>query len=290
MNGRNGINIFEYTDYKLFLKDFYIYRKKCNCNFSYRYFGQKTGVAPSVLKDIISGRRNLTIPVMYKYASAMGLSSRGIRYFEVLVRFVNSRKNIEKNEFFTEMIRLRGRLGIKFLGGEHYKFFSKWHHSAIRELVTLPDFREDSAWIAKRLIPQITPVQAKKSLELLQKIGILKRDKSGKLIQRDAVISSEYEMASAALRNFHSQMVELAGKAIEGAPRQQREISSLTLGLSDKCFNRIKERIRIFKEEILTMVVEDKNNSETVCQLNFQLFPLVSQKREKPDCSEQLEE
>ncbi len=281
MNGRKVINIFDYSDYRLFLKDYYTFRKKRNRHFSYRYFAQKTGVSPSVLKDIISGRRNLTLPVMQKYASAMGLSSRETGYFEVLVRFVNSRKSIEKNEYFTEMIRLRGRAGIKFLGEDHYDFFSKWYHSVIRELVTLPDFRENPEWIAKRLKPSITPVQVKKSLELLLKIGILIRDKNGRLIQKDSVISSEYEMASAALRNFHSQMVELANEAIEGAPREHREISSVTLGLSEKCFNRIKERIRIFKEEILNMVIEDKSDSETVCQLNFQLFPLVSQKDRK---------
>lgn len=283
MNSKNGIKIFDYTDYKLFLRDYYSFQKKRNRHFSYRYFAQKAGVAPSVLKDIISGRRNLTLPVMQKYASAIGLSNRETRYFELLLQFVNSKNNIEKNDAFTEMIRIRGRSGIKFLGEDHYEFFSKWYHSAIRELITLPGFREDPEWIAKRLNPPITVAQAKKSLELLLKIGILQRDNSGRLVQKDAIISSEYEMASAALRNFQSQMVELAGKAIEGAPRQHREISSITLGLSEKCLHRLKERIRIFKEEILSMVVEDKSDSETVCQLNFQLFPLVSQKKKKVD-------
>lgn len=281
MKIKPGINIFEYTDYKLFLKDFYSAQKKLNSHFSYRYFAQKTNVAPSVLKDIISGRRNLTLPVMQKYAVIMGLNNREKRYFEILVRFVNSKKNSEKNQCFSEMIRLRGNSGIKFLGEEHYEFFSQWFHSAIRELVTLEDFIEDDEWIAKILQPSITPTQVKKAIDLLLQIGILQRDKSGKLIQTDSLISSEYEMASAVLRSFHAQMIELAGKAIESIPRQQREISSLTLGLSLKCFNRIKERIRIFKEEILTIAIEDKSTTETVCQVNFQLFPLISLRKEK---------
>ncbi len=276
MNSKKRISIFNYTDYKLFLKDYYAFQKKLNRHFSYRYFAQKSGVAPSVLKDIISGRRNLTLPVMSKYAAAMKLSNRETKYFETLVQFVNSKNNTEKNEAFTEMIHIRGRSGIKFLGEDHYEFFSKWFHSAIRELVTLPGFKEDYEWIGRRLSPQITAQQAKKSIEFLLSIGILKRDKNGSLVQKDAVISSEYEMASAALRNFHSQMVGLAGEAIEGAPRELREVSSLTLGLSVKCLNRLKERIRIFKEELLTMVVDDKSDSELVCQMNFQLFPLVS--------------
>ena len=281
MKSKKEIDIFNYTDYKTFLKDFYTFRKGQNHHFSFRSFGQKTGVAPSVLKDVITGRRNLTLSIMQRYASAMKLTNRETRYFETLVRFANSRSNTEKNEAFVDMIRMRGKSGIKFLGIEHYKFFSKWYHSAIRELVTLPDFKENPEWIAKRLKPQITPAQAKKSLELLLSAGILKRDSKGNLIQKDAVISSEYEMASAALRNFQIQMIKLAGNAVEEVPRQQREISSLTLGMSERFYERLKERIRIFKEEILNMVIEDKSDSDTVYQVNFQLFPLVSQKIER---------
>jgi hypothetical protein len=47
------------------------------------------------------------------------------------------------------------------------------------------------------------------------------------------------------------------------------------MGISDECRERIKQRIRIFKEEIISMIVDDKNESRSVYQLNFQFFPLV---------------
>lgn len=272
--------IFHYTDYRLYLKEYYQIRKKANKNFSYRSFAMKAGVSPSVLKDVISGRRNLTIPIMKKYSKAMKLGKKELDYFDVLVRFNNSNNNDEKNQCFTEMIRARGHSGIKFIGEDHYTFFSKWYNSAIRELVTLPAFKEDYSWISKQLQPSIPVSEVKSSIDLLLSIGFLKRDKKGKLIQSDAVISSEYEMASAALRNFHAQMIELAGKSLEEIHRSQREVSSLTLGISEKTLVRMKERIRIFKEELLSMVVDDKSDSETVCQLNFQLFPLVKSLKE----------
>jgi uncharacterized protein (TIGR02147 family) len=217
---------------------------------------------------------------MKKYSLAMKLGKREAQYFELLVRFNNSNNNDEKNHCFIDMIRLRGNSGIKFLGEDHYSFFSKWYNSAIRELVTLPVFKEDHKWIAKQLQPNITITEVKKSIDLLLEIGLLKRDNKGTLIQVDSVISSEYEMASVALRNFHSQMIGLAGRSLEEVPRTKREVSSLTLGVSDKTLVRMKERIRIFKEELLSMVVDDKSESETVCQLNFQLFPLVKSTNE----------
>jgi hypothetical protein len=33
--------------------------------------------------------------------------------------------------------------------------------------------------------------------------------------------------------------------------------------------------VRMFKEEIVSMIVDDKNESRNVYQLNFQFFPLI---------------
>lgn len=114
-------------------------------------------------------------------------------------------------------------------------------------------------------------------------LGILQRNEQGKLEPTNAVISSEYEMKSFILRNFHAEILGLAKDALERFESKEREISSLTLGVSQKCYERIKERIRTFKQEILNMVIEDTTDSEIVCQCNFQLFPLMEKKTIMPE-------
>ena len=210
-----------------------------------------------MLKDIVAGRRRLSLKVMQKYATAMNLSPKETDYFGTVVKFVNSKSNDEKNLYFSRMMRLRGNSRIKFIDEGQYEFFRCWYHSALREMVTLPDFREDYDWIAKRCIPPITAVQAKKSIEVMLQSGILRRGEQEKLEPADAVISSEYEMRSFTLRNFHSEMLGLAKEALERFEPDEREISSLTLGVSQKCYENIKERIRTFKQEIIDMVIED---------------------------------
>jgi len=76
MNDKKKVEIFSYTDYRIFLKEYYTLKKAQNYHFSYRSFGQKTGVAHSVLRDVITGRRNLTLTVMQRYAIAMKLTER----------------------------------------------------------------------------------------------------------------------------------------------------------------------------------------------------------------------
>jgi uncharacterized protein (TIGR02147 family) len=268
-------NIYEYTDYRFLLKEYYTLQKKMSRAFSFRYFSAKAGVSASVLKDIMAGRRRLTMDVMQKYSQAMRLNQKETEYFGVVVEFVNSKTNDDKNAQFTKLLRMRGNFMMKFIEENKYEFFKNWYYSAIREMVTLVDFREDYDWIGKKCFPRITAAQARKAVELMLELGIMRRNEKGNLELTDAVISSEYEFESFLLKNFHTMMILLAKEALERFKPQEREISSLTLGVSHKCYSRIKERIRTFKQEIITMVVEDTSRSETVCQCNFQLFPLV---------------
>jgi len=274
-NFSTRFNIFNYTDYRFLLRDYYSLEKKRNRKFSFRGFALHAGVAASVYKDIIAGRRRLSMDIAKKYARAMGLNDKENRYFETIVQFVNSKTNEEKNACFTAMMRLRGNFMMKFMEAKQYEFYRTWYHSAIRELITLPDFREDYEWIAKRCAPRITAAQARKSIELMIKLGIMRRSEKERLELTDAVISTEYEMESFLLRNFHTEMLGLAKEALERFEPKEREISSLTLGVSNRCYERIKERMRTFKQELITMAVEDATPSQTVCQCNFQLFPLV---------------
>lgn len=280
-----SVKIFEYTEYRFFLKDYYSFQKKNNRRFSYRSFALQSGVAPSLFKDVVSGRRQLTLKVMEKYAGAMQMSPREQGYFRALVEFVNAKNNQKKNEAFSRMIQLRRHIPLTFLDEKQYEFFSNWYYSAIRELISLPEFREDPEWIAKAITPPITAGQAKKALEVLLHLKLVNRNAGGKLELTDTVVSSRTEMNSMLLRNFHHSMIQIGQEALERYDPQDREISSLTLGVSNPCFENIKQRIKSFKEEILNMVVEDKTDSQTVCQLNFQLFPLVA-KENKPQPAE----
>ncbi len=284
------VSVFAYSDYRSFLEDFYKTRKEKTRYFSYRSFAMAAGVSPSVLRDILAGRRKLTIPVMQKYAEAMRLPQKERRYFELLVLLENAKTTGEKNRIFGEMLSLCGQAGVTMLEKRHYDFFSDWYNSAIRELVTLTDFQNNPEWISKKLSPQITTAQARTAIELLVRIGLLAKDEESKLSQTNAIVSSEYEMASSVLRAFHGQMISLAAQALEKVDREKREISSLTLAVSESCYFRIKERIRAFKEEILATVIEDKNPSETVCQLNFQLFPLVRESDSTCDTGKEVGE
>ena len=63
-------SIFEYIDYRRYLKDYYDFQKKTKKYFSYRFFAQKAGInSPILLKMVFDGKRNLSRKTLEKFIS-----------------------------------------------------------------------------------------------------------------------------------------------------------------------------------------------------------------------------
>jgi uncharacterized protein (TIGR02147 family) len=269
------VSIFEFTDYHDFFNAFYKYGKATKRYFSHRFLANRSGVAASLFIAVMGGQRRITPEIAKKYAVGMELTARETDYLLAMVAFERARTHVQKNDAFLRIVRLRGQSKIKFLDADQYEYFSRWYHCAIRELISLPFFREDPAWIGATLQPAISAKQVEGSLKLLQRLNLVQRNENGKLQVSEKAISSEYEMKTLSLRNFSLEMIERAAESLERVPPEKREISGLTMGISEECIERIKQRIRMFKEEIVSMIVDDTNESRCVYQMNIQFFPLI---------------
>jgi len=278
MQKTKRISIFEYVDYRFFMADYFNLQKETSSGFSFRSFAQKAGLSASLLKDILSHRQNLTIVSMHKYASAMELDTRETAYFEALVGFNNSTTNSEKNRFFGEMVRLRGRSSVKFLDMQQYEYFSEWYHAVVRELVTHSGMGCDPEAISRCIVPHITPAQARKSIKLLKELGLIYESPDGTWKAADKVVSSEYEVQSISLKNYHIGMLKRAGDALENLPSAEREFQGLTLSATKETFQRMKDRIRSFTDELLGMAAAERGTADEVYQINLQMFPFTRRK------------
>lgn len=269
------ISIFEYVDYRFFLEDYFNLQKKSSRRFSYRSFAQKAGVAASLLKDILSRRQKLTIPTMRKYAAAMELGKKECAYFEALVGFNNATSNKEKNRFFGEMVRLRGRSAVRFLDVRQYEYFSEWYHPVVRELVTHVGVGCNAEAIARCIFPAVSPAKIRKSISLLRELGLIYESPDGTWHASDKIVSSEYEIRSVALKNYHTGIMERAVEALDSSPGEDREFQGLTISASRATFRRMKERIRVFTDELLSMAASETEEAEEVFQVNLQMFPFT---------------
>ena len=90
--------------------------------------------------------------------------------------------------------------------------------------------------------------------------------------QTDRLVTTGDEVHSLAVHNFHLQNLMLAAESIDTVPRNQRDISSVVLSLSQKGFETAKEEIQKFRKKLLELAEKETGVSK-VYHANFQIFP-----------------
>jgi uncharacterized protein (TIGR02147 family) len=272
--GAPPVHVFEYLDYRLFLRDFYAAAKAKSRAFSHRAFSKRAGLSSSnYLNLVMKGERDLSSEMAPRFAKACGLLKREADFFCDLVAYGQAKTTDEKQRWHERLARFRKFREAHRLLGEQTAYHANWYMPAVRELANLRGFREDPGWIAERLEPPITERQAVEALETLQRLGLLVRDEGGKLRQAQALVTTGPGPLGHQIFVYHHGMLDLAKRALDHLPRDQRDISSLTLCVAESTLPVLKERIREFRRELLQLA-ELEAAPERVVQLNFQMFPL----------------
>ena len=267
------VDIYNYFDYREYLRAAFLWRKQEIKGFSHRLFSREAGIAsPNYLLRVLKGTRNLGSGYVAKFCRALGLHRNETRYFTTLVSF-NSENNIDKKEkLLRDLLSLRCRRGIFKIDDKKLRFFGKWYYPVIRELAVILDCRDDFNLLARNCVPRITSQQAKNAVGYLLKNGFLKKDAGGRYVRTEPVISSGDEVRSTVLRNYHRQTLAQSIEALDKVDLENRDISSLTLSVSRKTYFLLKKEIQEFRKRLLGLAREDAG-PEMVCLAGFQLIP-----------------
>lgn len=271
-------SIFEYSDYRQYLADYYLSRKASNPRYSHRVFAKQAGLSsPSHLLMIIKGSRNLSLKTIPKFADGLKLNSKEKKYFELIVLFNQAEDLQMKAKYFSEILSLKGSLkGLHNLEKEKFDFLSKWYVVAIYVLIDLKDFKPYPDWIAKRFGGLITVAQAKEALENLEKLGMIEKDSIMGFRQVSGAVTVADDTRSVAVFNYHQSMIRLASEALRANQQSLREMNGATIAIPADRLPEIKERIRAFRKEI-NQLASSFPDPDQVYQLNIQLFPLTVQ-------------
>jgi uncharacterized protein (TIGR02147 family) len=125
----------------------------------------------------------------------------------------------------------------------------------------------------QRLSPPISAREAKQALSVLGELGLLVRDASGRLQQADPLLETGQGPLGHHVVSFHRAMLERAAEALDRVPREEREIASLTLCVSEERMRELKTQLERFQDELLQSYGADRD-ARRVVQVNLQMFPL----------------
>ncbi|SHL08986.1 TIGR02147 family protein [Fibrobacter sp. UWEL] len=267
-------DVLQYTNYRVYLRDYYEYKKSTTAAFSLRFFAEKAGLSSHAhLKLTIDGKRNITKNTVTKLIHGLGLENQRAAYFESLVFFNQATTDEDKKVYYAQLVKASPRSKLHKMDKAQLRIFKEWHHSAILEMVGLKDFRPIPDQISKRLRGLITPAQATESLNLLLELGLLVKTANG-YRQSDPLITTDDEVQDIMVKMYHNQMLALSARMLNDLPGPERDVSALTFGIKRSDFANLKKHLQLMRKELLDFSAK-AGEAEDVVQINLQLFPLT---------------
>ncbi len=265
--------IFEYTDYREWLRDAFDDFKQRKSIISWRYMAMKIGADPGNLLRMSQGKIHLSTSFIKPTAEFFELDEKETAYWTEMVLFGRSKTDADALQHYEKMQALKG-VSLKYLAKKELEFYRHWYYNAIRSIIGICKFKDDYQGLAECCTPQITEAEAKAAVELLAELNMISTDREGYWKVNDTFVSTGGNWRSAAVRQFQKDTIALAGESLERHQPYLRDISTVTMTFNMDDIQLIREKIKEFRSDLLRLSQEGSGD-DTVFQLNVQLFPLA---------------
>lgn len=243
--------------FKAYLQQEFVKRTMKNPSYSLRAFAQHLGLNHATLSTLISGKRKITRATVEKIAKSLNLGPNEIQNFIE----DSSSKEFASNHYF-------------LIQQDAFAAISEWYFDAILELSLIPHFKLEPSVIAQSI--GITELQAKISLETLERLELLIKDKTGryKLQHQNSINILDPDFTSVANRKHQKSILEKSIEAVDSVDRKNRDHTSTTMAIDIKDLPKAKQLIQKFRHDLNAFLQREDSKLNEVFQLQVSFFPL----------------
>jgi uncharacterized protein (TIGR02147 family) len=267
-------SIFDYYDFRKYLEEYRSKRKEFDPGFTHTYIcyrlGQKN--SKSYFANVINGIKIVTPEFINRLIELLELNAEEGNYFRALVNY-NQTYNQKEKEYYLEQIVKQNKADSRLITAQEYSLYKEWHHSVIRAILDIFDFKDDFKWLAEMVVPPITVPQARKSINLLQSLNLIRRNEKGFLKPTDKTVRTEDYVHDEIIKHYQARCMEIAKLTLLGNNDQPKDYSTNILSVSEEGLKKIQQKTLKFREEIRALVQNDKLPADRVYHLDVQLFP-----------------
>lgn len=265
-------NVYQYDDFRTFLRDAYEAKKAEDPDYSYRKFARTAGIAnPGYLLDVIIGKRTLSRNQALKMAPVFGLNETETDFFMLLSQFGQSKKDSKRSALHQEMLQRRNRSRFARLSPSLVKYYQDYHYSLVRCAVEARDFRGDYDDLGKFLDPPVPPALMRKYIQDLEAWHLIVKGEDGRYRVTEKFVEPPPTL-SAMVRRLNREWILQAAEAPFKFGPVDRHVSTLLLMVSEETRKRLLDKVEAFRKEVLDIVEQDSHPEEIV-QFSIQLFP-----------------
>jgi len=265
-------DLFSFTDYREFLRRHYEFRRSRQSTFSYRFMAARLEVDPGQLAHILQGKLHLPQRALAATLKLCRFDSREAAFFEELVRLGRCRKPEDAARSRERLAALR-TVRPRELGADGESFYAHWRHSVVRALASASK-ASDGGEFGILCSPRQTAREARESVQLLEKLGLLARDHEGFFRAAEAHVVPGPAVSREILRRWHAQVLELAASSLDAFQAAERDISTLTVALSSKDLPVVRGWIADLRSQIQALAAATEA-PDRVLDACVQLFPVA---------------
>lgn len=281
MFARNKINIYDYLDYRLFLRDFYDLEKSLDPTFSYRVFATAVDIDASLLVKILRSKRHLSDTSVNTFVAFFNFKEGKSEYFREMVAYGKAKTPDAIRKHFETLQKMRPSR-CRMLDEARYRYFQQWYYPMVRSALDVYEYRgeQDAVSLGNSCIPKLTAAQIVTSVEALLQLGLAKRNEQGRIVPSDAHVRTQDHWLSASISEYQKTVTELGRQSIENIPKENRDISTLTMALDSSQIEKIRGILADARKSIVNVVNSmPAEQCDSVYQLNFQMFPMMKKVR-----------
>lgn len=243
-------SVFEYHDYRNYLRDELARRIHRNARFSLRSFARQLGLAPSTLSEVLTGNHGLSEASSRRVASRLGFSQPEQVHWSSLTGGGKPKKRLSPRSL--EQLR-------------------EWYDYAALEVLKIQK-SPSAASIARALgVPKVLIAA---SLKRLEANGLCQRRGKNGWRVRHTVNETSNETPSSVIRGLHAQLLDKAKQSLDEQSMQQRSFQAVVTAVPRKRLKDYFERLLKFRTELMQEFAKESELDSVYC-LSMGFFELT---------------
>jgi uncharacterized protein (TIGR02147 family) len=281
----------QYLDYRLYLSDYYVFKKKQTQNnlrpYHYGIFAAAANIkSPQYLKLIIEGKRNLSDVMILKFATALHLNKSQTEEFRLMVLWTQETDPSIRNQHLRDLNEFRVNQSVEegIIDIQTVKKIPNWIGWIIYAMLDQEGvtFQIDELKILLR--QKASESEITDAIQRLVNIGqIVKDEQTGSLKKGRVLVENPEDIPVPLIKKLQTQLMYLGLESLYQDQPTEREFGTLTLCLTEPEFEELRFQLRKMRKQIHkdTTIKRMSKKGDRIYQLNLQLFPVTIRKERK---------
>jgi uncharacterized protein (TIGR02147 family) len=266
------MDIYQYDDFRLFLKERYHQKMLEVPKYSYRKFAREAGLSnPGYLNDVIKGFKPLSDNAAEQMGKAFQLKAHEIEFLKLLAAYGQAKTAEKKAAAYRQILARRNRSRFTRLNPALSRYYQDYRYGLVRGAIEVLDFSGDYDALATFLDPPIPVAMVKKLVRDLCEWGLVEQGPDGRYQTTPSVVEPAPNLMGMS-RQINAEWLAQAKEALHRLPKERRHVSTMILNISEPLAKELNEMIERFREEVFKKVEADRDPRRIV-QLTVAYIP-----------------